>query len=308
MQRYLFSYRLNTYNNKEQSYELVPIPGSDISKAVLFAGNDGTPAAMPAPLPARRNTFLYLETNVHINTANRYQNLTFISQMVQLETGLPAEPAELDISSLHTFDEVLTRYGSDEYYSPGVSFGGMVNTPDGITKVAALCQFLANVHEDDANKFKNALQSFTWAKETEQINPHLKYTLFMSLHLSSINQLADNPHPVCPSHLVCQDCGKTLNIKHSTSHSGEMEGLIRRLLTGSSVNTHVRLVKKLYGNLRSDYLHDGLLSGSEREGGFLADTPADNPRHIQLVEDMANVEGLNRILLGLFLQDKALTQ
>jgi hypothetical protein len=125
MHRYLFNYPANIYNNEQQFYELVPIPGSNITKAVLFAGHEGAVVPLP-PHTTMRNTFLYLETNTPISTANKYKNLTLISQMVRLETGLAAEPVEVDIASMHNFEEVLEHFGSDEYYSPGVSFGGMV--------------------------------------------------------------------------------------------------------------------------------------------------------------------------------------
>lgn len=305
MHHYLYSYVGNTYNNEQQSYELVPIPGSNITKAVLFAGHDNSGVGVLPMLP--RNTFLYLETDEPITSANRYQNLLLISQMVQLETGLPAEPVEIDTSAIHNFDEALSRYGSDVYYEPGVSYGGMVNTPDGIAKVATLCHFMNMASGEDATKFKNALQSFAWAQETSRVNPNLKYTLFMSLYLSSINQLANNPSPVCNSPLMCPDCGENLG-KHKTSHASEMKDLVRHLITGKGADNFVALIGRLYHNLRSSYLHDGLLSGGEREGGFLAEFSSDDPRHIQLVEDMANVEVLNRILLGLFLQDRALNR
>ena len=129
----------------------------------------------------------------------------------------------------------------------------------------------------------------------------------MSLYLSSINQLANNPSPICDSPLICPDCGENLG-KHKSSHASEMKDLVRRLITGSGADNFVAIIGRLYHNLRSSYLHDGLLSGAEREGGFLGDMANDDPHHIQLVEDMANVEVLNRVLLGLFLQDRAMNQ
>ena len=297
MHRYLYSYRFNTYNNEQQFYELEPLPSSDITKAVLFAGQQGVPGG-------HRTSFLYLETSKPISDSNRYINLSLIGQMVQLETGLPTEEMiiAIELKDFKSFDEVLSEYGSDTYYEPGVSYGGMVNTPNGIANVAALCHFLNLVNDEERTKFQNALQSFIWAQELERFNPHIRYTLYMTLYLSSINQLADKPSPIHQSKLVCPDCGEALNMRHSTSHIVEMEKLVRRLMTGKGVDDGVKRLKYLYHELRSDSLHDGLLSGSERQGGFLAD---DNPEHIKLVEDMANVQVLNRKLLGLYLQDKA---
>ena len=73
-------------------------------------------------------------------------------------------------------------------------------------------------------------------------------------------------------------------------------------ITGKDIEIHVKKVKKMYHELRSAFLHDGLLRGSEKEGGFIFGVSSEKER--ELVEDMINIEGLNRKLLELFLQKR----
>ncbi len=291
---------MNTYNNEAPAYEVQPLPKSDLEKIVVFAGK-----VELTPRLRDRETFLYLETKVLLNDSNGYGNLRILSYLIELATGLFSEPIYLDISELTTFEEVLDKYKAERFHEPGVSYGGMVNDDNPIMKIPLYSKYLNCLVGKDIKKFENALQTYIWAQEIQRLpNPQLHYTLYMTLFLSSIDQLAENPrpvHPACTSRLVCPDCGETLNMKHSTSHVAEIERLIRSLITGNDVDVIVARVKKLYHQLRSNFLHDGLLSGGERDGGFLAGITSE----IELMEDMANLTTLNRKLLELFLQDRA---
>src|SRR3990167_5838126 len=169
--------------------------------------------------------------------------------------------------------------------------------------------FINKLSVKDHKIFDNALNTYIWAKEITRIpNFHLKYTLFMTLFLSSINQLANKPQAICiangnqTSYLICEKCKEKTGLRHETSHINEIEKLIRELITGKDIEIHVKKVKKMYHELRSAFLHDGLLRGSEKEGGFIFGVSSEKER--ELVEDMINIEGLNRKLLELFLQKR----
>lgn len=297
MNKYLYTFPFNTYNNEQAFYEIEPLPESEMKRSVIFGGK-----AHDKMMSDRPETFLYLETGSPLKDFNLYRNRTRLCYLVWLATGLPAEPIKVDIGNLRGFEEVFNKHKTNATYIPNASFGGLVNDPNPISRVVAYSRFMNKLNKKDLNKFENALNTYIWAKEIERLpNPQLRYTLFMTLFLSSIDQLADNPKPKCQSHLICPDCKETINKKHETSHAAEIEKLIRGLLTGQSVDSAVKLVKKLYHGIRSKYIHDGLLVGKEKEGGFLAGVSTE----VELVENMANVAVLNRKLLELFLQNRS---
>jgi len=232
-----------------------------------------------------------------------YRNLYRISNLLLLTTGLPSDTAPQDIVGLNGFEDVFKKYKAQTFYEKGISYGGIVNELNPVGKLFFFCKLLQKLNADELMRFEKALQTFVWAEDIQRLpNPHLKYTLYMTLLLSSINQLADNPKPICSSFLVCPDCGEKINKKHETSHASEIEKLIRSLITGSNVDTAVKMTKKLYHNLRSNFLHDGLLAGGEWEGGFLGGVKNET----KLLEDMANIANLNRMLLLLFVQKRGL--
>ncbi len=263
----------------------------------MFAGKNNLTSAL-----IDRETFLYLETKIPLSNQNRYRNLRVLCYLLELATGLPSEPKEINIDKLSNFEAVFSKFKANLFYEPEFNYGGLVNDKNTIARIPAYSKYLKHLSKSDLQNFENSLQTYIWAEEIQKLpNPQLHYTLYMTLFLSSINQLAENPSPICASSVFCPDCDANLNFKHSTSHVFEMEKLIRSLITGKDVDGIVRKVKKLYHNLRSNFLHDGLLSGEEREGGFFSDLD----KSIPLVEDMANLTVLNRKLLELFLQQRA---
>jgi len=267
----------------------------------MFAGKSTIHPQLP------RCTYLFLETNEAIKDSNRYQNLIFLEQLLHLATYMPADSRPVDIKQKDSFEALFEAHRSDEYYDKDTRYVTRIRDENTINRLRTYCDFLQELDSKDLLRFQNALQTYTWAREIEDLpNPHLKYTLFMTLYLSAINQLADNPRPKCPSHLVCPDCSESVNMKHQDgSHAEEMEKLLRRLFTGKNLDQGIKRMKRLYNNLRSDYLHDGLLSGEERRGGFLSD---DGKQRTEILEDMFNTAMLVRQLLELFIQEKALSQ
>jgi len=308
MHKYLFQLKINTYNNRNPFYEIESLPNSDIKRVVLFGGQMQSLGRFK-PIGRIRDiatTFIYLETIKPIEPENRYHNLEKLCQMICLATGQPANPEEVKIDQNTTFESVFEEYKHSNHFEDGVVYGGRVVEPNPIEKVVAYSHFLHKIDSGNNEKFENALQTFCWAYELEMLpNPHLKYTLCMTLYLSSINQLADNPKIKCRGDFMCTVCGdKIPNKEHSlSSHSKEMEKLIRNLITGDNVDLAVAQTKKLYSKIRSTYLHDGLLRGNERQGGFLADIESEENQ--KLVEDSMNLSTLNRMLIELFLQHQA---
>lgn len=295
MSKYLFLFHYNTYNNEQPHYELEPLPQSDINKAIVFAGDLNNKRPFD-----RQKTFLYLETSKPLSSSNMYSNLYRISNLLLLTTGLPSDAMEHDISNLSNFEAILKKYKAQTFYEKGINYGGMVNEHNPIGKLAFFCKLLQKLTNDELLRFEKALQTFVWAQEIQRLpNPHLKYTLYMTLLLSSINQLADDLKKLASS-VECPHCGKKINRKSRTTHTSEIEKLIRGLITGSNVDIAVKMVKKLYHDLRSSFLHDGLLAGGEWEGGFLGGVKNEK----ELVENMANLTILNRILLLSFVQNR----
>jgi len=68
-------------------------------------------------------------------------------------------------------------------------------------------------------------------------------------------------------------------------------------LTGKEIDVAAEMIKRLYSDLRSHFLHSGLLSGKEKNGGFLTEM-GDSTK---IIEDMVNVLIMNRRLLEQFL-------
>lgn len=294
--KYLYAYPGNIYNNEQPSYEISPLPGSKMTRCVVFSGKSPLNEKMP------RCTYVYTETPDAISEEDRYHNQFFLEQLLGLATGLPTSPVlPVPIEQDQSFEALFGNHRSEDHYDEGVNHAGLVRDENTIARMQRYSELLQGLSAKDLLKFQNALQTYAWVRDIEALpNPQLKYTLFMTLYLSAINQLADNPKPKCPSFLVCPDCGESTNMKHQNgSHGEEMEKLMKSLFTGSRVGEGIRLVKTLY-DLRSRYLHQGLLSGQERQGGFMTSKAS-----TKLLEDMVNISVSVRQILELFLQDRA---
>lgn len=289
--RYLFKLPLNTFNNEKVSYELNPLSHSDQIKVVIFAGKDDTGVRELGVV------YVYLELSKELGEQNTFANLQRLLNLIYLETGLPTRFVSVPLDKMKDIESVLKHFGSPSFYDPKRSYSGTAPESNHIFRVQACVGLLNKLKEKDFEKFDNALNTFVWASELMEIpNPHLKYTLYMTLFLSSINQLANNP-VFCSGHPTCPVCKK--EISHQTK--GEKQAivdLINELLTGKNLDQAVKMVKRLYSDLRSAYLHSGFLSGKEKAGGFLANGMSDTA---PLMEDMMNTLLINRKLLEQFL-------
>jgi len=249
-------------------------------------------------------TFIYLETSKPIDTVNRYENVEKLCQMICLATGMPADPEEIKISQNTTFENIFDKYKNTNYFKKGAVYGGRITYFNPLEKIVIYSHFLHKITLKSNDKFENALQTFCFAYELEmRKNPRSKYTLCTTLYLVSINQLADNPKTVCKGYCICSECGEKINMQHkSGSDRDEIEKLIKKLITGNNISEAVSLAKKMY-NLRSAYIHRGVMSGKEKEGGFFAEVGSD--KNNKLLEDLINLSNLNRILIELYLQYEA---
>lgn len=261
--QYLFKLPTNIYNNEAPAYEFYPIRGSDQSKVIVFSGkmSDDSDEGV---------VYVFLKLRRELKDNTKYRDLQRLLNLIYLETGLPTKPIPVPIGNDESVKEILSRFGSKNFYYPDRSYSGTATEPNHIKRVGFLVSLLNKLEEKDFERFDNALNTYIWALELRELpNLHLKHTLYMTLFLSSINQLANDP-VYCENHPVCSKCGKTL-CHQTTGEVRSIENLMRELLTGNQLEEGVKKVKKLYSELRSSFLHSGKLSGKEKEGGFLFD-------------------------------------
>lgn len=292
--QYLFRLPLNIYNNQEQSYEIDPLIESDQERVVIFAGKD-TDEKLAV-------IYLYLELTTELAEENTFTNLQRLLNLVYLETGLPTHYESIKTDDIADLDVIIAKFSSDSFSHPGRSYSGTAPKSNHIERVRDCVDLVSRLNGKDFRKFDNALNTYIWALELMELpNPHLKYTLYMTLFLSSIEQLIDDPatckHKPFP---VCEGCGKEFSGHHPKDKGRKQatEAFIREMLTGSGVDDAVARVDRLYQKLRSSFLHSGTLSGKERIGGFLSDKAGDTTL---IMEDMMNSLILNRQLLEQFL-------
>lgn len=260
---YLFKLPINFFNNEAVGYEISPLPYSDQNKVVVFAGNNDRAGGQSI-------VYVYLELSKELNDGNRFTNLQRLLHLIYMQTGLPTYYLPVQIDKRNSVEEILSKFASKSFYSPGVSYSGTASQPNHIARVQWCVESLRKLNKKDFNKFDNALNTYAWALELRELpNPHLKYTLYMTLFLSAINQLADNPE-YCENHPTCTKCNKEL--RHQLKGEKQaIEDLMRELLTGEALDQGISKFKKLYSELRSSFLHAGKLSGREKEGRFLFD-------------------------------------
>lgn len=261
--RYLFKLPANIFNNKTPGYEINPLPYSDQSKVIIFAGKGDR-------MKNQGIIYVYLELSKELNEGNKFANLQRLLNLIYMETGLPTLHLPVSIDKKDTTDQIVSKFASKTFYYPGKSYSGTAPKPNHIARVQSCVDLMRELNEDDFNKFDNALNTYVWALELRELpNPHLKYTLYMTLFLSSINQLANAPE-YCENHPICEKCGKEL-VHQLRGEKQAIEDLMRELLTGKALDQGIKKFKKLYSELRSAFLHSGRLSGKERDGGFLFD-------------------------------------
>lgn len=280
MYKYLFAVD-SAYNNIDPVYELDKLPQSTYLNALVFSGN--TSKFFKKDIG---NICIYLELPERLTSLNRYFNLQRLLNLVSLETVRVSSFHKVELSPEDTFDSVYSKYCNDNHYNENVSYHGLAPRPNHILRVKTLVQHLINLDENKFRKFDNSLNTFIWALEIQNnTNPHLKFSLYMTLLLSSIEQLSDDPK-FCEHNLNCPKCGR--NLRHHLANMGNrkmLELLIKEMLTGSGVDDAVKRVTRLYNDCRSPFLHAGNLYGQEKVGGYFSDIENNK----ELAEDEVNV-------------------
>jgi len=298
MYKYLFKLN-NKYNNQNQAYEIQPLRGSTLSRVVIFAGHENTILS----IKNHPSIFVYLEMDQKLDELNKYSSLQRLLNLIYLETTVSTHYQQIDINNISSFGEIFKIYKSPLFYNPQVSFHGHAPIPNHIHSVQYLVDLINKLNEDSFEKFDNALNTFIWAQEIrEMYDPHLKYTLYMTLFLSSMEQLAEDPQ-YCENEMMCNICERE-HIKHhikGQSTKKSIEKLMRELITGPGLEEGVKRVNKLYTELRSKFLHIGNLYGDEKNGGFLGGIKS----YTEIIEDEVNIIEINKRLLELFIQSKA---
>lgn len=282
------------YNCEGSSYDLTPFPDSIIQSGKVFACNKQT-----IPTGDHNGTLAVVldlssepDENTYYKSIERLKNLICLSY-----TSLPQEQRWQDTES--TIDEVVSNNLATNFYNPEIRYGSQLDW-DLPLRVAAYSQNIARLSAANQTKFWQALQTFCYARQIAQLpNPQYKYTLYMTLHLSSINQLADEPQSLhTPAvHLICPECGEQSGLTHSTSHLAEIKNLIDRLVPAEHALRNKAFVDSLFHRVRSSYIHRGEFAGSEDIGGFIALFGS----NVELPENDINLMVLNRSLLEQFI-------
>lgn len=281
------------YNCKKAIYPLSPLPESIISEGAVFASN-----RLPIPSNKINGTLaVALNLQAKLNDNNYYKTVERLKNLICLSYTLMPREQQLQ-NKYKSVKEVVEKNLSDKFYNHGIQYAGQLDW-DLPLRVAAYSHKVSNLSPKNQKKFWQSLQTFSYARQIAYLpNPQYKYTLYMTLHLASINQLADDPQNLHdPSvNLVCPQCGET-NIPHQTSHVEEIIKLIKELIPKEHQEKYIKFMKSLYHPIRSGFIHRGSFAGKEDLGGFIALWK----QNVKLSEDDINLMIFNRSLLEQFL-------
>lgn len=283
------------YNCKDSSYDLTPFPDSIIQSGKVFASNKQI-----IPKEEHNGTLaVALELKSNPDESTYYKSIERLKNLVCLSyTSLQQE--QRWESPGESLNEVVAANLAERFYNPEIRYGGQLDW-DLPLRIAAYSQNIARLSPENQTKFWQALQTFCYARQIAQLpNPQYKYTLYMTLHLSSINQLANEPQSLhTPAvHLICPECNETLGgLTHSTSHLAEIKNLIDSLVPAEHVQRNKDFMDKLFHRIRSSFIHRGEFAGSEDVGGFIALFDS----NVELQENDINLMALNRSLLEQFI-------
>lgn len=282
------------YNAEHSSYNLTPLPGSVMTAGKIFATNRRS-----IPIGDLGSVAVAIEISEEIDEANYYKSIERLKNLICLAfTSKPQENRWRDISE-QTLDEVVDNNLADQFYNPDIRYAGQMDW-DSPLRVAAYSQLISRMPAAKQKRFWQALQTFAYAREIAHLpNPQYRYTLYLSLHLASIDQLANNPTNLHnrSDKLSCPVCGE-LSMTHNTSHVEEIEKFIRSLVEPDRVEVWIELLRRLYHPVRSNFVHDGELAGLEDIGGFIALWTS----NVELAENDINIMILNKMLLEKYLQ------
>lgn len=284
------------YNCEESSYDLTPLPDSIIKNGKVFACNKSF-----IPADDHNGTLaLAVEFTTEPDDKTRYKSIERLKNLICLSYDVVPNDQRLETTA-STVDEVVAANLSERFYNPDVRYGSQL-TWDLPMRVAAYTQLVAATPVEKRERFWRALQTYAYARLiAQQVNPQYKYTLYMSLHLASIDQLADNPQNKHGrgDKLTCPVCGE-LPMTHNTSHVDEIEKLMRELIEPDRIDIWLRLAKKLYHPVRSNWVHDGTFAGFEDIGGHWSMLGDEAGK--ELAENDINLMILNKMLLEKYLQ------
>jgi hypothetical protein len=283
-----------TYNCERSSYDLTPLPSSIIKAGKVFACNK-----QMIPVDNHNGTLaVVLELDTELDEKTYYKSIERLKNLICLAYGTMPQEQRLEYTD-GSLDDIVDANLSEHFYNPDIRYGSQL-TWDLPMRIAAYSQHIAKMPEKAQNKFWQALQTYCYARQITHLpNPQYKYTLYMSLHLASIDQLAENPKNLHDktTKLSCPICGE-LNVAHNTSHVDEIEKMMRSLIEADRVGVWVTLMKKLYHPVRSNFVHDGNFAGLEDIGGFIAFWE----NNTELSENDINLMILNKMLLEKYLQ------
>lgn len=279
------------YNSEEPSYEIYPFNGSIIKRGKIFASKKSF------GFGDFGNVGVVLELSEELNGVNTYKTIERLKNLICL--AYASRPQEIRWPDEEgTIEDIIERNQAEKFYDRKIRMSGQFDW-ESPRRVMIYSHWVDGLNRRQQKKFWQSLQTFSYAREIAKLpNPQYRYTLYMTLHLASIDQLASNPKNLHSKEvkLLCPLCGE-MGIAHTTSHRDEIVKMIREM-----VDLHqeewVRLMEKLYHPVRSNFVHDGDLAGSEELGGFVALWTSGS----ELVENDHNLIVLNKMLLEKYLQ------
>lgn len=280
------------YNSEEPSYDINAFHDSIIVRGKIFSSKKGH------RFGEFGNVGIVLELNAELDENNTYKTIERLKNLICLAFGSkPQEQRWNDEKG--TIEEIIERNKADKFYDKDIRMGGQLDW-ESPRRVWAYTNLVDLLNSKQRKKFWQALQTYCYAREIAHLpNPQYRYTLYMTLHLASIDQLALNPKALHDdkAKLACPVCKKEVDFRHSTSHKDEIVKMIDEMVDLQKEEWKA-LASRLYHPVRSNFVHDGDFAGSEDIGGFIALwTEA-----TELVEDDHNLMILNKMLLEKFLQ------
>ncbi len=295
MFNHLYSFPLLPFNNKKELYELKPLKFSANRRIVLFCGK--------SEFSKVRNNqgivYLFVQNNKEIKGSDDYKNLLVLIQILCLFTNIYLEPTKEKLEGNQSFDDILKIYSSEKFSDPEVQYD---NTKyDSLSLIPEFVDKINCLNEEDLDKFLNALFTFSMSvKLAREGNPHMTYTLQMTLFIISMCQLV-NPYKIkCGGKMACNKCGYEITHRDNNERR-EIHDLIDELFP--EVNEKSRggwkeVVDEAYEKIRSGFVHNGKYFAQEMEGGFLSGSW--DEEKIEIVEKGVNLEYMTRSILRKF--------
>jgi len=293
---YLYSYPLLPFNNEKELYELNPLKFSENRRVILFSGK----SKFSQIHNNQGIVYLFIQSNKEIKGFGDYKNLLALIQILCLFTNIYLEPTKEKLEENQSFDDILKIYSSEKFSNPEVQYD---NTKyDSLSLVPEFVDKINYLNKKDLDKFLNALFTFSMSEKlARESNPHMTYTLQMTLFIISICQLVNPVKRKCDGKMVCNKCGNQAD-HWDNNERREIKALIDELFP--KVNEKSRgkwkeVIEEAYGQIRSGFVHDGNYFAQEMEGGFLSGSWDDEK--IEIVEKGVNLEFMTRSILRKFI-------